>query len=63
MKKEEDIYKNIMNFKCTNVFQSPLFLKKEKLLQPDVQFSTKTIRSNPIAYNKTIPTYPGLEFN
>lgn len=29
MKKEEDIYKNIMNFKCTNVFQSPLFKKKK----------------------------------
>lgn len=41
----------------------PPFFKKKKLLKPDVQFRTKTIRSSPIAYNKTIPTYPGPEFN
>ena len=35
----------------------------KKLLQPAVQFRTKLTRSSPISYNKTIPTYPGLEFN
>lgn len=29
MKKKEDIYKNIMNFKCTNIFQNPHFFKKK----------------------------------
>lgn len=34
MKKEEDTYKNIMNFKCTNTFQNlQFFLKKSCCIQ------------------------------
>lgn len=43
------------------ISESQIF--KKILLQPDIQFRTKTIRSSPIAYKKTIPTYLHLEFN